>query len=68
MYQFPQKYEAAQLFPKLIMHFSRADQHIRVIFERPCETGVMMFKIQLYITEINYILQYIKIENSYLKL
>ncbi len=32
------------------------------------KTGVMMLKIQFYITGINYILQYIKIENSYLKL
>ncbi len=32
------------------------------------KTGVMMLKIQLCITEINYILQYITIENSYFKL
>ncbi len=31
------------------------------------KTGVMMLKIQLRITEINYILQYIEIENSYFK-
>ncbi len=32
------------------------------------KTGVMMLKIQLYITEINYILQYIHIEYNYFKL
>ncbi len=32
------------------------------------KTGVMMLKIQLYITGINYILKYIKIENSYFEL
>ncbi len=30
------------------------------------KTGVMMLKIQLRITEINYILKYIQIESSYL--
>ncbi len=32
------------------------------------KTEVMMLKIQLRITEINYILKYIQIENSYFKL
>ncbi len=32
------------------------------------KTGVMMLKIQLCITGINYILKYSKVENSYLKL
>ncbi len=32
------------------------------------KTGVMMLKIQLCITGINYILKYIQIENSYFKL
>ncbi len=32
------------------------------------KTEVMMLKIQLCITGINYILKYIKIENSYFKL
>ncbi len=32
------------------------------------KTGVMMLNIQLRITEYNYILQYIQIENSYFKL
>ncbi len=31
------------------------------------KTGVMMLKIQLRITEINYSLKYIQIENSYFK-
>ncbi len=34
---------------------------------RTRKTGVMMLKIQLYITGINYILKYIQIENSYFK-
>ncbi len=32
------------------------------------KTGEMMLKIQLRITEINYILKYIKIKNCYFKL
>ncbi len=32
------------------------------------KTGVMMLKIQLYFTGMNYILKYIKIENIYFKL
>ncbi len=32
------------------------------------KTAVMMLKIQLYITSINYILQYIQTENSYFEL
>ncbi len=32
------------------------------------KTGVMMLKIQLLITGINYFLKYIKTENSYFKL
>ncbi len=32
------------------------------------KTGVIMLKIQLRITEINYILQYIQIETRYFKL
>ncbi len=31
------------------------------------KTGVMMLKIQLCFTEINYIVEYIKIENCYFK-
>ncbi len=37
-------------------------------FWRSCDTEVMMLKIQLRITEINYILKYIKIENGSFKL
>ncbi len=36
-----------------------------MISEGSCDTGVMMLKIQLSITGINYILKYIKIEKSY---
>ncbi len=36
-----------------------------MISEGFCDTGVMMLKIQLCITGINYILKYIKIEKSY---
>ncbi len=45
-------------------------QHIRMISEDhvTLKTGVMMLKIQLRITEINYILTYIHIINSYFKL
>ncbi len=32
------------------------------------KTGVMMLKIQFYITEIYYILKYIQIENGQIKL
>ncbi len=32
------------------------------------KTGVMMLKIQLYITGINYILKHIQIENIYFKM
>ncbi len=32
------------------------------------KTGLLMLKIQLYITGINYILKYITIENSYITL
>ncbi len=43
------------------------NQHIIMISEDhvTLKTGVMMLKIQLRITEINYSLTYIKIENSY---
>ncbi len=50
--------------------FLAANQHIRMISEDhvTLKTGVMMLKIQLRITEINYILQYIQIENTYFNL
>ncbi len=44
------------------------NQHIRMISEGSCDTGVMMLKIQFYITGIKYTLKYIQIENSYFKL
>ncbi len=45
------------MFPTLIIN-----QHIRMISERSCDTeDVMMLKIQLCITTINYVLKYIKI-------
>ncbi len=41
-----------------------ANQHIRTISEGSCDTeDEWMLKIQLYITEINYILKYIQVEN-----
>ncbi len=60
---FPQKYWAAQLFSTLIIIRNvswAANQHIRMISEDhvTLKTGVMMLKIQLRITEINYILTY----------
>ncbi len=52
IYQFPQKYEAAQLFSTLIIiNVSwAANQHIRMISEDhvTLKTGVMMLKIQLW--------------------
>ncbi len=47
-----------------------ANQYIIMISEDhvTLKTAVMMLKIQLRITEINYILQYVHIENSYFKL
>ncbi len=71
--RFPQKYSSAQQFSTLIIIRNvswAANQHIRMISEDhvTLKTGVMMLKIQLRITEINYILTYIHIENSYFKL
>ncbi len=57
----PQKYEAAQRFPTLIIN-----QNIK--YHVTLKTGVMMLKINRCITGINYILKYIKIENCYFKL
>ncbi len=49
--------------------FWAANQHIRMISEESCDTEDWSnMKIQLYITWINYNLQYIHIENSYVKL
>ncbi len=66
-HRFLQKYWAAQLFSTLIIIRNvswAANQHIRMISEDhvTLKTGVMMLKIQLCITEINYII-YIHIEN-----
>ncbi len=71
--RFAWKYEAAQLFSTLIIirNASRAaNQYIIMISEDhvTLKTGVMMLKIQLRITGINYILLCIHIENSYFKL
>ncbi len=64
MSQVPPKYEAAQLFPTLIIN-----QHIIMIYEDhvTMQTAVMMLKIQICFKEITYILKYIKIENCYFK-
>ncbi len=46
------------------------NQHIRMISEDhvTMKTGVMMLKIQIWLSEINLILTYIHIENSNFKL
>ncbi len=51
-------------------HESAAIQHIIMISEDhvTLKSGVMMLKIQLRITEINYSLQHIHTENCYFKL
>ncbi len=63
--QVPKKYEAAQRFPTLIIN-----QHIRMISEGSCDTEDWSNDAENsdLITEINYILKYIKIENCYFKL
>ncbi len=54
-----QKYEAAQLFPTLIIN-----QHIRQISEGSCDTEDWTNDAEntALITEINYILKYIKLQ------
>ncbi len=49
------------------MLLEHQNQHIREISEDHVmlKTGVMMLKIQLYITGINYILKYIQIEKVF---
>ncbi len=49
---------------------STKSAYIRMISEDhvTLKTGVMKLKIQRCVTEINYILQYIKMKNSYFKL
>ncbi len=52
-------------------HFLKpSNQYITIISEDhvTVKIGEIMLKIQLYVTVINYILQYIFIENSYFKL
>ncbi len=70
---FHKKYEAAQLFSTwiIIIHVSWAsNQHIRMISEESCDTEDWSNDAEnsALITEINYILKYITIQNSYLKL
>ncbi len=73
MYQFPQKYEAAQLFSILmiIRNVSWAqNQYIRMISEGSCDTEDWSNDAEnsALITRINYILQYIHKGNSSFKL
>ncbi len=66
--EFWRKKEAAQLLSTLIIirFFSwGSNQHIRMISEGSLKTGVMMLKIQLRITGIDCILQYIQVGNSF---
>ncbi len=70
--QFPHKYSAVRLFSTLIIIRNvcwAVNQYIIMISEDhvTLKTGVMMLKIQLRITEINYILPDINIENCYFK-
>ncbi len=71
MYSFPQKYEAAQLFSTLIIirNVSWAvNKHIRMISEdHVTEDWRNDAENTALITEINYIVQYIHIENTYLE-
>ncbi len=68
---FPQNYEAAQLFSKLIIRNTSwtANHHIRMISEESCDTEDWSNDAEnsALITAINYILQYIQTENSYYK-
>ncbi len=68
--QFPQKYEAAQLFSILIIIINASNQHIRMISEGSCDTEDWSNDAgnSALITGINYILTYIIIVNSYFKL
>ncbi len=50
----------------MIVNKTAVNLYIMMICEDHLKTGVMMLKIQLRITEIHYIVQYIHIENSYL--
>ncbi len=50
---------------KTFIKFTKANQHIIMISEEyvTLKTGVMMLKIQLYISEIYYFLKYIKLKS-----
>jgi len=64
MHLFPQKYYKPQLFTRLKKKcFLTPNQHIRMISEGSCNTEDCL-KFSFAITGINYILKYIKIENS----
>ncbi len=63
IYQFQQKYEAVQLHEQQISILEWFLKNHVIL-----KTGVMMLKIQLCNQRLNYILKYIKIENSYFKL
>ncbi len=70
---FPQKYEAAQQFSTIIIIrnvSSAANQNIRMISEGSCDTEDWSNDAEnsALITEISYILLYIRIEDSYFKL
>ncbi len=70
---FSSVYEAAQLFSTLIIirNVSRAaNRHIRMISEGSCDTEDWSNDAEnsALITEINYILKYIKTENRFFKL
>ncbi len=70
---FPQKYEAAQQFSTFIIIRNvswAANQYIRMISVGSCDTEDWSNDAEntALITEINYILQYIRIEDSYFKL
>ncbi len=72
-YGFHKKYEAAKLFSKLIIIRNvswTANQYISMISEGSCDTEDWSNDAEnsALITGINYILKYIQIENSYLKL
>ncbi len=70
--QFPQKYEAAQLFTTLsiIINVSWAANQHRMISEGSCDTEDWSNDAEntALITRINYILIYIQIENNSYKL
>ncbi len=65
MYQFLQKYEAAHLLLTMVIirnMYWAANQYIRMISEDhvTLKTGVIMLKIQIFISGINCVLQLFK--------